>query len=313
MRKHLDGWDFAELATDHDPYPRVATLQALGYGWVDFIHSIEAVTLLGCGFGNIIQPMKFDGMCPNWRSLPTKKYYLGTSVFDLKNIMKKFGDMSMNSVRICHDLLWHCPGDIIAPCWCQKHSMGQMIRKTFKQHHDPVQVLYPKRSRLILPIRGPDKLENGGAVAFGHSIEWGYRWRENGNEDLEIGDPPPSISMNTELQFSSGSSTTSASSSSHESTGVAVMRSTPSQLSPSAYSSQSSPLESITGSTQNISSEPLEKLQRVSKSSQVIRPAGKRPRTPGPPELVSGIAESSSEPEPEGKKPRTLRHEPRRL
>lgn len=81
VRKHLEGWDFVELATDHDPHPPVATLQALGYGWVDFIHSIEAVTLFGRGFGDLIRPVEFEGMCPSRRSLPTQKYYLSASVF----------------------------------------------------------------------------------------------------------------------------------------------------------------------------------------------------------------------------------------
>jgi hypothetical protein len=319
LRKHLDGWDFTELATDHDPYPRVATLQALGYGWVDFIHSIEAITLLGRGFGDIIRPMEFDGMCSNWRGLPTKKYYLGASVFDLKNIMKKFGDTSVDPIRLCHDLLWHCPGDIIAPCWCQKHSISQMIRKTFKLHHDPVQVLYPKRSRLVLPLRGPGKLKDDGAVVFGHSIDWGYRWRENGNDDLEIGDPPPSISapehvvITAGLRPSSGSSTTSGSSQSHESTGAAMMRSTPLYSSPSVHSAKSTPVESITDSAQDLAPMLSDQAHWAPESSQERRPVGKRPRTPELPEPVHDIAGLVSKTEREEKRPRTLRHEPRRL
>jgi len=319
LRKHLDGWDFAELATDHDPYPRVATLQALGYGWVDFVHSIEAITLLGRGFGDIIRPMKFDGMCPNWRGLPTEKYYLGASVYDLKKIISKFGDMDANPVRLCRDLLWHCPGEFIAPCWCQKHTIGQIIRKTFRQHHDPVQVLYPKRSRLILPIRGPDKLGDGGAIVFGHSIEWGYRWRDNTDEDLEIGDPPPSssapelVGMTAGPGFNSGSYSTSGSFQSHESVGAAMMRSLPLHQSPSAQSAQSTPVESITESTQEFNSKLLEQGFPSPESSQEAKPAGKRSRTPGLLEPVHETAESSSGREPEGKRPRTLRHEPRRL
>ncbi|KAN0078700.1 hypothetical protein V8E54_005213 [Elaphomyces granulatus] len=185
VRKYLEGWDFVELATDHDPCPRIATLQALGYGWVDFIRSIGAITLFGRGFGDIIRPIEFDGMCTNWRSLPTRKYYLAASVFDLKKIMEKFG----NAVQ---DLLWHCPGDLVAPCPCQGRGVRQMICGAFRGPHiDPVQVFWPRMSRLIRPaIRGPARLEDGGAIAFGHNIAWKYHWRENGHEDLEEGDPP---------------------------------------------------------------------------------------------------------------------------
>jgi hypothetical protein len=257
VRKHLEGWDFIELATDHDPYPRVATLQALGYGWVDFIHSIDAITLFGRGFGDIIRPIEFKGMCPSWKRLPTQKYYLGASVFDLNNIMKKFGDKRADPPRIVHDLLWHCPGDVVAPCRCQGHGPRQMIRRAFRRHHDPVQVFYPKRSRLILPIRGPDMLEDGGAVVFGHSVEWPYRWRENGNEDLEEGGPPPSLfapdhlitahtgSSSGSSNRGAGSSIASGSTQSRESTVEAMVRS-----SSLADSAQSTPVESIVESVQ---------------------------------------------------------------
>lgn len=44
VRKHLEGWDSVELATDHDPYARVATLQAMGYGWVHFVCGSSALS-----------------------------------------------------------------------------------------------------------------------------------------------------------------------------------------------------------------------------------------------------------------------------
>lgn len=47
-RKHLEGLDSKDLATDRDPfYPRVATLQTTGKGWVDFTRAIHAITLFG--------------------------------------------------------------------------------------------------------------------------------------------------------------------------------------------------------------------------------------------------------------------------
>ena len=258
VRKHLEGWDFIELATDHDPHPRVATLKALGYGWVDFIRSIDAITLFGRGFGDIIRPVEFDGMCPLWRSLPMQKYYLAASVFDLKNIMKKFGDGLAVPLRPVHDLLWHCPGDLIAACQCQGHGSRQMVRGAFRRHHDPVQVFYPRRSRLILHIRGPDRLEDGGAVVFGHNAAWRYRWRDSGHEELEEGSPAPSLPVpdhqiiTAPTGSSSGSpnrgadlSITSRSSQSRKST-AGVM--TGSSL--STYWPLSTPVESIVNSAQ---------------------------------------------------------------
>jgi serine/threonine protein kinase len=263
-RKNLEGWDFHELATDQDPSPRVATLQALGYGWVDFIRSIGAVTLFGRGFGEIIRPVEFDGMCPLWRSLPTQKYYLAASVFDLKNIMTKFGNKHSDPPKLVQDLLWHCPGEIIAKCRCQGRGARQVVSRAFNRHHDPVQVFYPKRSRLLLPmlIQGPAVLEDKGAVVFGHSVTWGYRWRESPKEedDLEEGDAYPPLQS---PQHSSGTASlgaisglfarrtgaqpTSSSSSSRETKAVLM---TQSSISP--VSTQSTPVESFASSAQAI-------------------------------------------------------------
>jgi hypothetical protein len=323
LRKHLEGWDFKQIATDHDLYPRVATLQALGWGWVDFVHSIEAITLVGRGFGDIIKPIKFEGMCPNWQYLPKKKYYLGASVFDLKKIMEEFGDMWAQPLRISHNLLWHCPGDIIAACRCQKHGLKQVLCKMTRSHHDPVQVLIPQLSRLILDIRGPTKLEEGSAVVFGHSLEWKYRWKEKGDEYLEEGSPPPSIFVPEDQDMAASAALVSASSileagirstdGSSEgeiSTAAAMLRSFPLRsYPPSTYSTQSTPAESSVDLTPARDTTP-----EMPESAHIRKSTGKRPRTPALSE--SGDDDDDSGPsqltQPEGKRPKTVRHEPRR-
>jgi len=187
LRTHLEGWDFFDLATDRDPRPRIATLDAMGYGWVDFIRSIGAVVLLGCGFGDIIQPIMFDGMCPKWNSLPPDRYYLAASVYDLKEITREFGTSRTNPPEPVHGLVWHCPGDIVASCQgqCQSRGLSGRIREAFKSHNDPVQVFYPKRLHQFLRLGGPERLHGAGAVVFGHNVGWRYRWKEDGKDDLE--------------------------------------------------------------------------------------------------------------------------------
>ena len=169
VRKHLEGWDFFELATGRDPRPRVATLNALGYGWVDLIRSIGAVTLLGRGFSDIIRPIRFDGLCPKWNSLPPDMYYLAASVYDLKNIMTIFGNEWASPPETVHGLVWHCPGKIVAPCRCQSYGWSG-LQKVFKHHHDPVQVFYPRNWHQYLRLGGPDRLADAGAVVFGHNV-----------------------------------------------------------------------------------------------------------------------------------------------
>lgn len=171
FRTRLEGWDFVELATDSSIqiFPRVATLQALGWGWVDFIRSIGAVTLIGSHFGELMRPAVFKGMCPRWMTLPKDKYYLAVSGADLENI-------SFDSGR----LVWHSPTEPIARCRCQG---GSAFRPHFGGHHDPVQVFYPKRSRLILPTNRCHTIHTDGAYVFGHNVTWPYNWKAGRNED----------------------------------------------------------------------------------------------------------------------------------
>ena len=185
-RKHLEGWDFKELATGYDPCPRVATLQALGYGWVDFVRSIGAVTLFGRGFGDIIRPFQFDGMCPQWRTLPSHKYHLAASMFDLNKIMEIFGCSAAGPLEPVEGLLWHSPDRLFARCYCQGQNIRQTLTRVLRSHHDPVQVFYPKRSRLILKAERPDGLCNSGAIIFGHNVSWPYRWRERLTKDVNV-------------------------------------------------------------------------------------------------------------------------------
>lgn len=187
FRTRLEGWDFVELATATSTQisPRVATLQAFGWGWVDFVRSIGAVALFGCGFGELIRPEVFEGMCPNWQSLPKNKYYLAAGGLDLESVKLDPGR-----------LVWHSPAEPVAPCQCQGRSA---LKSTFGSsgHHDPVQVFYPKRSRHVLPINRPVTIHSGGAYVFGHNVTWRYRWKagkDEGGEDLEVeGDPISSV------------------------------------------------------------------------------------------------------------------------
>jgi hypothetical protein len=192
VRKHLEGWDFADLAMDYDPHPRVATLQAFGYGWVDFVRSIDAISLFGCGFGDLIRPGGSVGLCPNWKSVPTGEYYLAASIADLNKIYERFGEGRLEPAtsRPVGNLFWHSPGAApVASCvQCRQKKSGQTTSLTAKHNHDPVQVFSPKRP--FLPIRGPGLLEDDCAVIFGHSVSWGYHWSEDARRDLEEGDPP---------------------------------------------------------------------------------------------------------------------------
>jgi hypothetical protein len=119
-RKHLIGWEFSELTKGRDPiYPRIATLKSFGKGWVDFTRAIQAITLVGRGFGDLIQPKLDNSSCTRWRGLPKGEYYLAALVSDLKEIMESDGDQHANPMKLHEDLLWYNPAKVFDPCKCR--------------------------------------------------------------------------------------------------------------------------------------------------------------------------------------------------
>jgi hypothetical protein len=180
-RKHLEGWEFKDLATDQDPfYPRVATLPTIGKGWVDFTRAIHAVNLFGRGFGELIQPRGSSRLCPYWTRVPTGKYYLAACVADVKEIMEVEGIQDSNPMKLSRNILWHNPDRVFDTCQC--------ITTTKKNHSDLVQVLLPSRLSNILPKRSPITLQDRGAVLFGHNWNFNWHWKDYG--DPVKGKPP---------------------------------------------------------------------------------------------------------------------------
>jgi len=192
VRKYLEGWEFRELSMRRDPiYPVVKTLPTVAKGWVDFARDIDAVTLFGRGFGDIIQPTLPDAMCHAWSKLPPNNHYLAASVSDLKDIM----DLDDNTIRgpfpnvmrISDGLVWHAPSRLFESCQCR----GLQASLTTK-HSDFIQVLFPTRLKSVLRERATGaRLEENidGAVVFGHSNIFKWYWGDRG--DPQRGVPPP--------------------------------------------------------------------------------------------------------------------------
>jgi hypothetical protein len=184
FRKHLEGWNFEDIAGESDPEPRVATLNAVGYGWVDFVRSIEAITLFGCGFGDIIMPSKAEKICPQWSQLPKGEYHLAASMFDMNNIMSRSRKTHDKGIEVVRGLLWHSPTDPFIRCNCQRYENSGVSPEPPTKHHNPVQALFPKRSMLYPKPRKPGNLNNSGAVIFGHTRSWGSDFGVDESSDI---------------------------------------------------------------------------------------------------------------------------------
>lgn len=131
--KHLDGWEFDDIIENQDCRPSVATLEAMGYGWVNLITEIGAVTLHGQDFGNIIQPSEI--LCDRWSQMPKGGYFLGACVSDLANIIRSHGNEKQ--LKLTNNISWHSSDKPFMPCRCHtsasssKHSsLVQELRKS---------------------------------------------------------------------------------------------------------------------------------------------------------------------------------------
>jgi hypothetical protein len=186
VRKLLEGWDFVDIAEGYDAYPRVATLNALAFGWVDFVRSIGAVTLFGRGFGELIQPANCASICSEWYHLPSNRYYLAATAYDLSNITRLHGSRWVIPRETVHGLVWHCPEELNATCRCKGYRRASGLLSFWKRHVDPVQVFYPKFFHNYVRHTEADQLEETAVVVFGHNISWKYRWKDDGaNQEPE--------------------------------------------------------------------------------------------------------------------------------
>lgn len=189
-RRQLEGFDFMDVASDEDPlWPRVVTLASTGAGWVDFARAMHAVTLFGRGFGDLLSPSSEIQICAHWKTVPRGLDYLTVCVSDLKEILKKRGDTLSNPWRLIDDIRWHNPETIFGPC---KRSKKPKISKCC----DRVQVLLPSSfpSLWARQYRSPSRLEDSGAVIFGHNRKLPLRWGDSGDPEEEAG---PSASNDT--------------------------------------------------------------------------------------------------------------------
>ncbi|KAH8769958.1 hypothetical protein F5883DRAFT_643295 [Diaporthe sp. PMI_573] len=173
----LKDFDFMDVATDEDPlWPRVATIDSRGRGWIDFARALHAITLFGTGFGELLQPSQGLGTCFNCLTnvgLPKGEDYLAVCTSDLQEIIQKRGSTTTNRWRLVDDIYWHTPDKAFEQCQCKQHS----IRK-----QDRIQIILPAS----LPgfwgrgFRSPRVLPKQGAVLFGHSWRFPLRWKDHG-------------------------------------------------------------------------------------------------------------------------------------
>jgi hypothetical protein len=193
LMDHLEGWDFAELAGDRDPFHlKVTTLPSFAarMTWADYTRAIPAVTLFGKGFGELICPST-DAPCPrgqnderqqackDWASVPKDQNLLCASVADLQTITDQIGDISTNPITLAPGILWRAGSSTTTPlfskCGCERPNTRQ---KPLPSH--PIQELSPASMNFLHKTNENTPLElssyPNGAVIFG-TLERRWPWK----------------------------------------------------------------------------------------------------------------------------------------
>ena len=231
-RRHIEGFDFMDIATDEDPcFPRQVTLRSSGRGWVDFVRAIHAVTLFGSSFGDLIRPSKTATKacgCHANMDLPKGQDLLAVCVSELEDILQKRGSKATTPWRLVDDIYWLTPDKTFEPC-----KPGQKC--------DRVQVLLPATFPKLWGrnFKSPGDISQAprGALIFGHSRRFPLRWGDRGDpeqghadEDNDLEGLQTSMQdsgIGTSLDSSSGNDaqsppSTSSGSQSQERTGTPV-------------------------------------------------------------------------------------------
>lgn len=173
-RNCLEGWDFEELAKRNGDRLRsyVAPIEVLGKSWVDFTRAIQTVTLVGRGFGDIIQSAQTD-ICNEWAKLPTHQYYIASCISDLRDVVQDHDFSDDGHVRLNETTIWHTPTTIFGPCRCRVGLNGRC---------EPVQSFFPSElSQNLQPRKQPIPEDNSGALIFGHHSTFPWIWGDTGH------------------------------------------------------------------------------------------------------------------------------------
>lgn len=216
-RNILEGFDFMDVATSNAPIrPHMIKLNVCesGRGWTDLLRSIQAITLFGKGFGELIAPSQDNlsspscGGCGYGVSLPTGKDYLATCVTLVERILTTRGSTESIPWCLADDIYWHTPGPLFDPCQCASATKGT-------KPGSRVQVLLPSSCTPKLWGRSfgsPKDLErhSEGAIMFSHSWRVPFRLGHQTNQEQRTLEPPDS-GLGTSIDSSSGRSQLSGS------------------------------------------------------------------------------------------------------
>ena len=146
------------------------------------MRDVEAITLLGYGFGEIIRPVSpKSGLCAHWGTLPTGQYYLAASTSDLETIMSIYGTLHSQPMKLSDNRAWYHQQNSYEPI-----AVDKVLLPTGEDTAIGFQLLVPQKLRnCFIKVSNPCGSMKSAAVVSGHSPRFKLFFRDFG--DLELG------------------------------------------------------------------------------------------------------------------------------
>lgn len=209
-RSILGGFDFVSVAT-RSKLRLIATkvhIAEYGSGWTNLVDSLEAITLFGNNFGELIKPgvgnsTESCNNCGFEASLPSGKNRLAVCVDVLEKILEMNGNEDTTPWRLIDDLHWHGQEAAFRPCRCTSFN----IRRRGSTR-DRVQILSSRSTFQGVRPANPIDIERNGAVIFGHSRTRPFQTNCNTVADETASSPDDNTQLhaiNTSLEMSTSS------------------------------------------------------------------------------------------------------------
>lgn len=107
--ERLEGWSFKDVLDERTPLERKTVyLEPSGQGWEPFAREINALVLMGGGFGDVITPSPQVPTCCIWETVPQGQDLLVTTYNFLKEIAEEKRADDFPS-HLTPTILWHQP------------------------------------------------------------------------------------------------------------------------------------------------------------------------------------------------------------
>jgi predicted house-cleaning NTP pyrophosphatase (Maf/HAM1 superfamily) len=174
-RKFITGYDILDIIDPLDSVSsRIFRFNTWGDGWMDLLPAINATTVFGQGFGDLLRPKCTASICKHWKSVPTRQDYMCVSVSTMKMLHEKRLqrlESPPKAGQLTRNLLWKSACQPFETCPC---ALGNSM--VAHEHLDPRQFLVSSKQNWKAPLKTKasacvdlGSLQDTGAVVFANS------------------------------------------------------------------------------------------------------------------------------------------------